>query len=146
MNHRISFGRKAVLVAAACIVAAPAIAANLGRVLVGQSGPVTYATGGIGKEEQATMHRMAAKYPVRIAFSVYRDGEFVADVPVVIAKQDGRNVLYLAKAGPLLDVKLPVGAYTIAARYAGRKETRDITVDGETSSNVYFNWKTRQGA
>ena len=62
----------------------------------------TYVNGGIGEGEQAAMRRIAKEFPLRITFSAEKDGEFVADVPIVITDARGNPVFELSKAGPLL--------------------------------------------
>lgn len=106
------------------------------------SGAATYLSGGVGKEEADAMRREAKAYPLRMTFSERRDGEFIVDVPVVITDAQGRRVLDLPNAGPLLYVSLPNGKYKISARFHNVTETKNVTLAGKGGRDVYFNWKS----
>ncbi len=126
----------------AIVLTAPlAAAADAGLPAARHEGSVTYVNGGVGKDEQMAMHRLARRYPLRMAFSERKDGEFLADVPVVITNAHGSTVLALPKAGPMLDVRLPAGKYRVTAQFTGRTEAQDVTLDGKAARNLYFHWK-----
>lgn len=101
----------------------------------------TYLNGGIGKNEANTMHRLAKEFPLRLTFSERKDGEFIADVPVVISDAKGNPVFELSKAGPMLYVMLPNGKYKVSARYKGLTESQEITLSGKEGKDLYFHWK-----
>ncbi len=103
----------------------------------------TYINGGVGKNEEATMHRVAKEFPLRITFAERRDGEFIADVPVVISDEKGNPVLELSKAGPMLFVMLPDGKYRVSARFEGLTESQEVILRGKAGRDVYFHWKGR---
>src|SRR5487761_2230162 len=87
----------------------------------------TYLNGGVGKEEEATMRRVAKEFPLRIIFSERKNGEFIADVPVVISDAHGNPVLELSKVGPMLFVMLPSGKYRVSSRFNGLTESQEVT-------------------
>ncbi len=100
----------------------------------------TYLNGGIGRSEEAAMHRVAHEFPLRIAFSERKDGEFLADVPVVISDAQGNPVFQLPNAGPMLYVMLPHGRYKVSARFKGRTETQEVALDAKGGKDLYFHW------
>ncbi|MCL4471632.1 MAG: hypothetical protein M1547_11070 [Gammaproteobacteria bacterium] len=101
----------------------------------------TYLNGGIGKNEADAMRRIAKEFPLRLTFSERRDGEFIADVPVVISDAKGNPVFELPKAGPMLYVMLPNGKYKVSARYKGFTESQEVTLSGKEGKDLYFHWK-----
>jgi uncharacterized protein (DUF427 family) len=100
----------------------------------------TYLNGGVGKDERASMQRMAKEFPLRMTFSERKDGELVADVPVVVSDAKGSPVFMLPKAGPLLYVMLPDGKYTVRATWKGKTESQEVTIAGKTGKDVSFHW------
>jgi hypothetical protein len=54
----------------------------------------------------------------------------------------GAPYLQLSNAGPLTYVRLPAGKYRINARFHGKSETHEVTLDRDTCRDVYFRWKT----
>ena len=106
----------------------------------------TYLNGGVGREEVAAMRRMSGDYPLRMTFSERKDGEFLADVPVVIVDGHGKQVFELSKAGPMLFVKLPNGKYKVSARFKGLTESQEVTLAGKDGRDLYFHWKGKQKA
>ncbi|MCB1934161.1 MAG: hypothetical protein KDI45_17055 [Candidatus Accumulibacter sp.] len=101
----------------------------------------TYLNGGVGKDEAATMRRLAKEFPLRMTFSERKDGEFIADVPVVILDASGNPVFELPKAGPMLYVMLPHGNYRVIARFKGLTESQNVTLTGKEGKDLYFHWK-----
>jgi hypothetical protein len=106
----------------------------------------TYLNGGFGKGEQDAMHRIAKEFPLRLTFSERKDGEFIANVPVVIADAKGNPVFELHNAGPMLFVMLPKGKYKVSARYKGLIESQDVVLDGKNGRDLYFHWKGKPKA
>lgn len=101
----------------------------------------TYFNGGVGKDEEAAMHRVAKVFPLRIIFSERKNGEFVTDVPVVISDARGNPVLELPRAGPMLFVMLPNGKYKVSSRFEGLTESQEVTLTGKESKELNFHWK-----
>ncbi len=100
----------------------------------------TYLNGGVGKDEEAAMRRVAKEFPLRMAFSERKDGEFLAGVPVVIADVRGNPVFELPNAGPMLYVMLPNGKYKVSARFRGLTESQQVTLTGNGGKDLYFHW------
>ena len=101
----------------------------------------TYVNGGIGKNEEEIMRRVAKEFPLRLTFSERKNGEYIADVPVVIVDANSNPVFELSKAGPLLDVVLPNGKYKVSARFKGKTESQEVTLTGKDGKDLYFHWK-----
>ncbi len=131
----------AVLLGATLFVALPSAANAQDAIVVETITATTYVNGGIGETEQATMRRIAKEFPLRIIFSAQRDGEFVADVPVVITDAHGNPVFELSKAGPMLYVILPNGKYKVSSRFKGLTESQETTLTGKDGEDLYFHWK-----
>ena len=130
----------AALVGASLLAAAP-LAALAQNSIVGQTASAaTFLNGGIGSDAAAAMRRIAHEYPLRMTFSERKDGEFVADVPVVITDTHGKPVFELHNAGPLLYVMLPKGTYKVNARFKGQAESQRVTLDGKNGRDLYFHW------
>ena len=100
----------------------------------------SYLNGGIGKDEETTMRRMAKKFPLRITFAERKDGEFVTGVPVVISDANGKPVLELPSAGPMLFVTLPDGKYKVNSRFKGVTKSQEVTLSGKAGKDLYFLW------
>jgi hypothetical protein len=100
-----------------------------------------FLNGGIGQDEQARMKRLASEFPLRMTFSERKDGEFLADIPVLITDARGNPVFDLPHAGPMLDVALPPGKYKVSARFNGLTESQEVTVGGKEGKDLYFHWR-----
>lgn len=136
-------------IGASLLATLPLEASAQDPIVAGIINATTYLNGGIGREEEAAMRRMAGDYPLRMTFSERKDGEFLAGVPVVIVDGHGKQVFELSKAGPMLFVKLPNGKYKVSARFKGLTESQEVTLarkDGKNGKDLYFHWKGKQKA
>ncbi len=104
----------------------------------------TYMNGGVGNDEERMMHRVAHEFPLRLTFSERKDGEFIANVPVVIFDAKGNPVFELPNAGPMLYVILPNGKYKVSARFKGLTESQEVELSGKEGRDLYFHWKGAQ--
>src|SRR5579859_5650997 len=87
-------------IGASLLATLPLEASAQDPIVAGIINGTTYLNGGIGREEEAAMRRMSGDYPLRMTFSERKDGEFVADVPVVIVDGHGRQVLNSPRPAP----------------------------------------------
>jgi len=133
----------AVLICGSLLAILSLAAAAQDAIVVQTVTATTYLNGGIGQSEENTMRRIAKEFPLRMTFSERKDGEFIADVPVVISDMQGKPVFELAKAGPMLDVVLPNGKYKVSARFKGLTESQEVTLDGKDGRDLHFNWKEK---
>ena len=130
----------AALIGAGLLIALPIVASAQDAVIVETITATTYVNGGVGKDEEVALHRIAKEFPLRLTFSERKDGEFLADVPVVIADARGNPVFELPKAGPMLYVMLPNGKYRVSARFEGLTESQEVTLAGKDGKDLYFHW------
>lgn len=100
-----------------------------------------YLNGGIGKDEQAYMRKIAKDWPLRMVFSERKDNEFVADVALLVTDSRGAPMLMLPSTGPMTYAMLPPGKYRVTATWHGITESREVTLDGKEGRDVYFHWK-----
>lgn len=128
-------------VLAACAMSAHAQLAGGRQMTVIQTVTTsTYLNGGIGVDEQAAMHRVVNAFPLRMSFSEREDGEFLADIPMMISDSNGNSVFELRKAGPMLYVALPPGRYKVTARFGGVTQTQGVTLAGNDGKDLHFHW------
>ncbi|MCP5307477.1 MAG: hypothetical protein H6953_18875 [Chromatiaceae bacterium] len=97
--------------------------------------------GGIDEGNERYMREIAKDWSLRMIFSERKNNEFVADVTLLVTDTHGVPYLQLSDAGPMTYAMLPAGKYRITARFRGRSETREVTLDGKTGRDVYFHWK-----
>ena len=144
-----SIPRRAALGAALSAVAAVVLAsaavlpahAQDNLVLLETTRTATFVNGGIGKEDEAYMHKISKDWPLRMTFSERKDNEFVADVDLLVTDQRGAPVLVLPDAGPMTYAMLPTGTYRVTARFHGMTEAHDVTIAGKGGADVNFHWK-----
>ncbi|MCC6197810.1 MAG: hypothetical protein IT518_25445 [Burkholderiales bacterium] len=134
------------MIGASLLATLPLAALAQDSIVVETVTATTYLNGGVGKGEAATMRRLAKEFPLRMTFSERKDGEFLANVPVVIADARGNPVFELPNAGPMLYVMLPDGTYTVRARFKGLTESQQVTLAGKDGKDLYFHWKGRPDA
>jgi len=140
---KIHFLLSGALICGSLLAILPLVAAAQDAIAVETIAGTTYLNGGIGQSEQNTMRRVAKEFPLRMTFSESKDGEFIADVQVVISDMRGNPVFELAKAGPMLDVALPNGKYKVSAQVKGLTESQEVTLDGKDGRDLHFNWKVK---
>lgn len=86
---------------------------------------VSWMSGGIGDDARDEMRKAKAGYNVHLLF-IDRHGNYLADIPFSVAWRDGRKIHSGISEGPLLYLKLPPGAYQIAAEIDGAWQTRRV--------------------
>ena len=110
-------------------------------IVVEQARATTYLNGGIGKDDEDYMHKIAKDWSLRMIFSERKDNEFVTDVNLLVTDTRSTPYLQLNSGGPMTYAMLPAGKYRITARSKGQSETREVTLDGKNGRDVYFHWK-----
>ncbi len=125
---------------AAALLAASAPACAREEQIAAQPQQATYVNGGVGREDEQHMRRIARDWPLRMLFSERKDNEFVADVSLLITDTSGKPYLRLGSAGPMTYAKLPAGEYRVTARFRGQPETQRVALDGKSGRDVYFHW------
>ncbi|MDQ6627838.1 MAG: carboxypeptidase regulatory-like domain-containing protein [Pseudomonadota bacterium] len=87
---------------------------------------IEYVNGGAGEEARAALTQLQPGFDLKLVFSA-SGGEYIVADHVAIKGRAG-PVLELDEVGPLLMVKLPAGAYSIATTYQGKTEHRPVQV------------------
>lgn len=100
---------------------------------------VAYLSGGVGIHERAQMDKMDKGYNLRLVFDA-NSGEYLANVGVSIAGENGNLLVDAVSSGPWFFAKLPAGTYRVTGTFNGRQETRTVTV-GQHPDQVIMNWK-----
>lgn len=111
---------------------------------VHQSNGVPWVTGGIGDENRQRTEELGRSMNTELVFAQTR-GEFLADVKVDIADANGRPVLTVDAADPLLFANLAPGRYRVAATVDGERIERTIEVPRSGRHTEHFRWHA-QGA
>ncbi len=144
MNRHLKHPRPTLgALAAALLLSAAALPARAqDELILPESARATaYVNGGVGKEDEAHMRKIAKDWPLRMIFSERKDNEFVADVNLFVTDHRGAPVLVLHNTGPMTYAMLPAGKYRISAIFHGVTESREVTLDGKQGRDVYFHWK-----
>lgn len=102
---------------------------------------IAYVAGGIGIEAQQRLDAKARAddFNLKLVFTLH-EGNYIADVDVVMKDQQARTVLQEMADGPFLFAKLPAGRYTVEATYEGKTETRTINVGETGMRTAYMRW------
>jgi hypothetical protein len=128
------------------VVARLSIAAIVALALAGvtwaegqNSTGVAYLSGGVGESGRAEIEAVQDQYSLKLVFA-YTNGEFLAEVNVVITDATG-NVLVSTEAdGPWLLVALPAGTYKVAATVAGETKVENVSVAATGLKTLNMQW------
>lgn len=101
---------------------------------------VHYLQGGIGQDE-ANALRKTAGYDLHVELSTGPAGEFQSGATVDIQNAQGKSVLSVPDAGPLLYVQLPPGKYKVTGNAQGETVQHLVTVNGKAPTTVSLNWR-----
>lgn len=106
---------------------------------------IAYVSGGVGRDEVASMRRMAQQFNVRMRFVDNADGSSLSDVSVTLFNARREIVLLVLSEGPLLYLKLAPGNYRALIRYGTTIESRSIQVKpGRGSVEVHVGFPAQQ--
>lgn len=87
-----------------------------------------YIFGGISTDERARMEEMGKAYNLKLVFAA-KKGPFIAGVRLVIAGENGAEIINLVTDGPWFYIRLPAGVYRLRATFDGQKrEVRRLSV------------------
>jgi len=112
----------------------------LDGIVTAESG-VQYVTGGIGDDSRQRVNELARAhhFNVQLVFA-WREGNFVADIPVIVDDAEGNKILALEKSGPILVLRLPRGRYTATAEYNGATIKHRFQAPKRGMTVVHFAW------
>lgn len=96
-------------------------------------------SGGIGQDEVAALRAKEDQYNVKFVFTLI-EGNYVADVEVVLKDAAGRIVVEHFAKGPIFMARMAPGNYSATVTYRGEALTRAIRV-GEKLRTEYFRWQ-----
>lgn len=133
------------LCAASCAVAQARDFSASVDVVQGQVAGTAYQNGGIGRDEVAQMARQRAGYDLNLSFSQGRQNAYVADAQLDVLNAAGQRVLHLAHAGPLTDLALPAGRYSVQARFGTVEQTARVDVRPDHPTPVALHWSRDAG-
>lgn len=99
---------------------------------------IPFVSGGIGADAIAELKAKEPQYNLKLVFSLI-EGNYVADVNVVLKSAAGAAILEHVAEGPIFMARLPDGNYTATVTYRGNTQTRPIRL-GEKLHTEYFRW------
>jgi len=94
-------------------------------------------SGGIGDTGMDKIVAAQKNYSLKLVFSE-ANGEYLADVDVIIQDRKGNTVISTDSVGPILLVKLKPGTYTVSSSTDRETTTRKIAVSNTGLSTYYI--------
>ena len=107
--------------------------------VAGSQGGVAFLSGGVGEDSVAQMQSRARDFNLKLLFTLV-EGNYLADVGVVIRDSGGKTLVEQVSNGPFFLATLPPGSYTVAATHNGNTQTRKINIGGNRQRNEHFRW------
>jgi hypothetical protein len=101
---------------------------------------IPHVSGGIGSDEQQSMHAVRNDYNLRLTFAVQGSGAYLSDVSLLIFDAAGKQVLYFDSAGPLFFARLAPGHYRVQAAVRGKAMLKSVTLGAAGARELYFYW------
>ena len=126
--------RCAMILALAGSVASPAFAISDGITAQG----FRYVTGGITQDERDALASNSEPNGLRIITVTREGGRYLADARIVIADDNGRQLLDARLDGPWLQVELDPGRYRIDAEFERQSMQRSVTIARDVRRELYF--------
>ena len=133
--------RQLILFATACMLGMPVSPAALAAEVApaARAGQVEVAGGGVGAAEEAALLAREKEFNLKLVFTLV-EGNYVADVDVVVRDAKGETIVQRRDEGPLLLARLPEGMYTITAARPGKTIERKVKVVAGRLRTEYFRW------
>lgn len=104
----------------------------------GGAAGVSFISGGVGEDSEAQIKAQQKNYNLKCLFTL-NEGNYLADVNVVVTDAKGNKVIEHVTEGPFFLAKLPAGHYTVSATYEGKTQTRRVSVGGGLQT-VQLRW------
>jgi hypothetical protein len=104
---------------------------------------VPYVSGGIGFEGREEMQAAEKDHNLKIV-AAEKNGDYLAEVKVLIESAKRDQMLDATMDGPILLAKLPPGTYTVKATFEGQTQSRTVTVGGQGLRTLDFRWTTKE--
>ncbi len=99
----------------------------------------TYATGGVGAEEQAQFEALGSEFNLRLTMA-RPDGSYLSDVRVMVHDSQGNTVLEATTTGPFFYAQLPPGQYTVVASLEGRAQENTVELTAGEPTKLKLTW------
>lgn len=99
---------------------------------------VSFVSGGVGIDSEERLKGQEKEFNLKLVFTLV-EGNYLADVDVVIRDASGSTVLRHETPGPLFMARLPRGTYNVSATYEGKTHSRRVTVSDRLRTE-YFRW------
>jgi hypothetical protein len=99
---------------------------------------VQFVSGGVGEDSEAKLKAEQKNFNLKLLLTL-NEGNYLADVNVVVTDAKGNKVIEHVAEGPFFLAKLPAGQYTVAATYEGKTQTRRVSV-GSGLQTVHLRW------
>jgi hypothetical protein len=101
---------------------------------------IPHVSGGVGSDEQESMHAVRNDYNLRLTFAVQGSGAYLSDVSLLIFDAAGKQVLYFDSAGPLFFARLAPGRYRVQAAVHGKAMLKSVSLGAAGARELYFYW------
>lgn len=124
---------------AALLLASAALGQAQAQAQAPEAGGVAYIAGGVGESGRAEIEAVQDQYSLKLVFA-YTNGEFLAQVKVVISDAAGKTLVSTDADGPWLLVDLPAGTYKVAATVNGETKTEQVSVPASGLKTVNILW------
>ncbi len=98
-----------------------------------------YVSGGVGDKELEQVNLASKDYNLKLILAE-KSGAYAANVKVLIVDHQGKPVLDLASAGPILLTRLAPAKYQIRAIYQGREIEQAVSVIAGSQKTLTFAW------
>ena len=99
---------------------------------------VKYVSGGVGTDSQERLESRVKEFNLKLVFTL-NEGNYLADVGVIIKDATGKAVVEHIADGPFFLAKLPAGTYSASVTYDGKSQARKLRVS-ERLHTEYFRW------
>jgi hypothetical protein len=103
---------------------------------------MSYVSGGIGIASQERLKAIEKNFNLKLVFTLV-EGNYVADVGVMIKDGAGKTVIQHVADGPFFMAKLPAGSYSVSAVYDGKVQARKLAVRDGRLHTEYMRWPSK---
>lgn len=100
---------------------------------------IMHVSGGVGEDEAAKLQALQGNFNLKLLFTLL-EGNYVADVGVVITDAANTRIIEHTAQGPLFMAKMPAGRYTITATYEGKAVSRRVMLRDGRLHTEHFRW------
>lgn len=103
---------------------------------------IPYITGGIGSDEANIFKQQRSQFPLSLNFgqTIGARTAFVADVQIVIRDAHQHTIFNINSEGPYCLIDLEPGQYELHATYMGHTESRAVTIQAGTPTEINIRW------